>query len=404
MISNKEIYGDFQTPKSFCDKVVELLKTKYGISPESVLEPTLGEGHFLESAIEQFPGCKLYGVDINEDYIKQCEQKFGGSKKAFVCASAFDFRYSTFVEDDSRELLVIGNPPWATNSDLSSDGTINLPKKSNDLKKNKGFDAISGSSNFDIAEYILIHVFSEFINRENTTFAFLIKSIVARNLFKDSSKHGFNYSLFDVYSFDAHEVFGVSCDACLLICRITANNKVDHASVYFMDSPDEVYRKFGYVEGVFVSNVEDYVAGQSISGRSQIEWRQGIKHDCSKVMELTESNGKLTNKLLEDCSFLMKSGRVFPLVKSSEVKGGIKKAFKHFVIVTQDKAGQNTDFLKDDALLWAYLESHKEYFGARKSSIYKKAYPYSIFGVGDYSFSKYKIAISGFYKKPSFTF
>ena len=36
------------------------------------------------------------------------------------------------------------------------------------------------------------------------------------------------------------------------------------------------------------------------------------------------------------------------------------------------------------------------------SSIYKNAPRFSIFGVGDYSFKPYKVAISGFYKKPVF--
>ena len=42
-------------------------------------------------------------------------------------------------------------------------------------------------------------------------------------------------------------------------------------------------------------------------------------------------------------------------------------------------------------------------FDGRKSSIYKGAPPFSMFGVGDYSYAPYKVAVSGFYKKPLFT-
>jgi hypothetical protein len=38
----------------------------------------------------------------------------------------------------------------------------------------------------------------------------------------------------------------------------------------------------------------------------------------------------------------------------------------------------------------------------RRSPIYKNAPNFSIFGIGNYSFSKYKVGISGFYKKPIF--
>jgi len=39
---------------------------------------------------------------------------------------------------------------------------------------------------------------------------------------------------------------------------------------------------------------------------------------------------------------------------------------------------------------------------SRKSIIYKNAPKFSIFGIGEYSFSKYKVAISGFYKEAIF--
>ena len=49
------------------------------------------------------------------------------------------------------------------------------------------------------------------------------------------------------------------------------------------------------------------------------------------------------------------------------------------------------------------MSSHKEFFDKRKSSIYKEKPDFSIFGIGDYSFAKYKVAISGIYKLTHFT-
>ena len=57
---------------------------------------------------------------------------------------------------------------------------------------------------------------------------------------------------------------------------------------------------------------------------------------------------------------------------------------------------------EQDPAVWAYLQKYEEYLSARKSVIYKKAPKYAIFGIGDYSFAKYKIGISGFYKEPIF--
>jgi hypothetical protein len=41
--------------------------------------------------------------------------------------------------------------------------------------------------------------------------------------------------------------------------------------------------------------------------------------------------------------------------------------------------------------------------GNRRSSIYKNRPPFSIFGIGEYSFANWKVAISGLYKKMVFS-
>ena len=51
---------------------------------------------------------------------------------------------------------------------------------------------------------------------------------------------------------------------------------------------------------------------------------------------------------------------------------------------------------------WRYLQSHADLLERRASSIYRKRPPFSIFGVGEYSFAQWKVAVSGFYKKLAF--
>ncbi len=51
-------------------------------------------------------------------------------------------------------------------------------------------------------------------------------------------------------------------------------------------------------------------------------------------------------------------------------------------------------------MTWQYLE--KTVLENRKSSIYRNKPRFSIFGVGEYTFSDWKVAISGFYKKLKF--
>jgi hypothetical protein len=73
------------------------------------------------------------------------------------------------------------------------------------------------------------------------------------------------------------------------------------------------------------------------------------------------------------------------------------------MLVTQKVIGESTSTIKTNApKTWAYLNKYRNYFDKRKSSIYKGRPPYSIFGVGDYSFAPWKVAISGLYKRLDF--
>lgn len=67
------------------------------------------------------------------------------------------------------------------------------------------------------------------------------------------------------------------------------------------------------------------------------------------------------------------------------------------------KVGDNTLAIQLNApRTWAYLQAHGERLDKRKSSIYKNRPRFSIFGVGDYSFAPWKVAIAGLYKRLNF--
>jgi len=86
------------------------------------------------------------------------------------------------------------------------------------------------------------------------------------------------------------------------------------------------------------------------------------------------------------------------------LKGNRIEKSRKYTIVTQQKIGQETQFVLEKLpKTKSYLENHKEYSLKRKSSIYNGKPMFSIFGVGDYSFKPYKVAISGLYKQTKFT-
>ena len=91
------------------------------------------------------------------------------------------------------------------------------------------------------------------------------------------------------------------------------------------------------------------------------------------------------------------------MFKSSDLAKEEVEINKRWMIVTQKKIGEDTSIIKEEApLTWKYLIKHPEKLDKRKSSIYKGKPRFSVFGVGDYTFKPWKIAISGFYKSLEF--
>jgi len=404
---DKQQFGDFQTPSIFADKIIKLLVGKYQINPSVIIEPTMGEGSFILESMKSFRNIKkIFGIDISIDYIKSFESKYVECLNlvSLFHADIFNFDFGILLTEISRkdQILLIGNPPWITNSALSMISSCNLPYKDN-FKKSKGIDAITGKSNFDIAEYILLELMSEFRTHHGTMLAFLCKNTVAKNIVRDLHKYNFTLDIIDVYEFSAKDVFNVATDAVLFVTRIGDKNSQQFANVFSIDNPNEMICKYGWIGKSFISNLDKYSKYSFIDGTCQMIWRQGVKHDASKVMEFHKTNGELTNGYGEKVTFY-DSDYLYPLAKSSMLKKPILNSNFRYVLVTQKKVGENTDVIAiKDKKVWSYLLSHKSDFEKRKSVIYSKAPGFAMFGVGDYSFSHYKVAISGFYKEPKFS-
>jgi len=412
LIGNENIYkqikefGDYQTPEYFVEKVCYYINQKLNIKPDIIIEPTFGLGNFVTGSLKSFDSIKkIFGIEINSNYFNfaknSIDQKINGKKieiKMFN-ENIFSFDFESLKESISKKdnLLIIGNPPWVTNSELESLKSYNIPLKDN-FKGLKGLDAITGKGNFDIAEYILLQLLSEFKNYD-CTIAMLCKNIVARNIVRDLDKYKFKLSEIRMINFDAREVFNVNCDAGLLIMKLgqTSNFICD---VYDFKNDSNKIKSFGWVNNNFISDIDKYDIG--IDGISQLVWRQGIKHDCSKVMELSlKYNNSFKNGFQEDVE--IEDYYIYPLLKSSDLKKTVITKTRKNVIVTQKKVKEETESIKlNSPKLWDYLLSHSKELDNRKSSIYKNSPRFCVFGVGDYSYKPYKVCLSGFYKEPIF--
>ena len=117
-------------------------------------------------------------------------------------------------------------------------------------------------------------------------------------------------------------------------------------------------------------------------------------------MEFTREGERYVNGLGE--SVALEDECLFPLLKSSDLAHGRKP--RRYLLVTQRSVGEDTARLKTFVpKTWKYLQRHAGALKLRGSSIYRGRPPFSIFGVGPYSFAPWKIAISGLYKTLRFS-
>ena len=403
-------YGDFQTNSGLANKVTLHLASK-NISPEVVIEPTCGKGNFIIASLQNFKEIKnVFGVEIYKPYV--WETKFNivdfflsnpNSNKpeiSIVHCNVFDFDFKAIAKKYStKDILVIGNPPWVTNSKLGSLNSTNLPKKTN-FKNHSGLDAMTGKGNFDIAEFITLTMVETFQNMKGNLLL-LVKNSVIKNIVFDQNKNRYKISAIEKYCIDSKKEFNVSVEAALFYCKLNSLPTYDCTEFNFYNN-QKSQLKFGWLNEKFVSNIDTYIHAKEIDGECPFVWRQGLKHDCSTVMELDKVNGHYINGLNEEVK--LEDGLVYGILKSSDLKNTVINQTRKFTIVTQKKVGQETKYIKTEyPKTYQYLTQHQANFEARKSSIYNNKPLFSIFGIGDYSFKPFKVAISGLYKTFHFT-
>lgn len=397
-------FGDFQTPESLARQVCALL-ARTGCRPASIVEPTCGLGAFLIAALQQYPDVeRAVGLEINPRYVQSARAALRrrglAGKTKVLQKDFFQADWHKLLGDLPRPTLVIGNPPWVTNAGVSVLGGANLPEKSN-FQNHSGFDAITGKSNFDISEWMLIKLADQ-LDGHSATIAMLCKTVVARKLLTHVWKHGLTVARAELRSIDSMRHFGAAVDACLLMCTFEPSSHASQADVYARLNDDRPTHSLGYRDGQLLADLAAYDRWKHLQGPSPYRWRSGIKHDRSKVMELYREGGMYRNGMGELVE--LEDTYLYPMLKGSELANGKTKRPTRWMLVTQKQIGDPTAGIRDDApKTWRYLVEHGELLDSRGSSIYRKRPRFSVFGVGDYSFSRWKVAISGLYKRLQFT-
>jgi hypothetical protein len=379
--------------------------------PSVIIEPTAGIGNFILECIEHFPTIQeVYGIEINLQnkllfflnllLRKTTHTQLNLPKISFFLADIFRFDFTALNIPQEKKLLIIGNPPWITVSQLSQLNATNLPIKSSQ-KGLTGIESLTGKSNFDISETIITKMIDAF-GQHSGKIVFLCKNSVIKNLIKKMPREKYPLTDIKAYSFNTRKIFGKATNASLLVATIAPRKNNGSCTVSTIKKPMTHLHTFGWIDSKFVANIEHYRFISHLDGQSSFEWRQGVKHDCSKVLILTNTSKGYINKRKQPVH--IEEALIYPFAKGSQLRTFELFQTKQRIIITQKQLNENTIFIKDKyPLTWQYLQENKKYFTKRKSSIYHNKYSFSIFGIGDYAFKPYKVAIAGFYKQPQFS-
>jgi len=104
-LETRQAQGIFFTPKKARDLILEKFR-EYGVSPQTILEPSFGSGEFLEDFHKEYPSATLFGVEKNKDLYE-----------AFIKDSkhldSMNLDHMDFLKWVGPSVdIIVGNPPY----------------------------------------------------------------------------------------------------------------------------------------------------------------------------------------------------------------------------------------------------------------------------------------------------
>jgi methylase of polypeptide subunit release factors len=259
-------FGDFQTPSTLARPAMELLK-RLRVMPSSILEPTCGRGSFVAAAATAFPeATTILGVDINAEYLEAAAALLGSeSRVELVRGDFFKLDWKSFIASGKAPWLIVGNPPWVTNAQLSAIESDNVPQKVN-FQGRPGIEAITGKSNFDISEWMLLLRYLEWLQGEVGTIAVLCKTAVARKLLLHAWKKRASLHTARIYKIDALSHFGAAVEACFFVLEIRPEASSTRCDVFDNFSDESPSYSLAYFDGHLVQDVTAFSRHRGLLG------------------------------------------------------------------------------------------------------------------------------------------
>lgn len=405
-LSQTNQYGDFQTPVDLARQCYARASIALG-RHDVVVEPTCGEGAFLQAVLDRGDCSHIEGFEFQNRHVRTAQERFSGGVDRGV---RVNIRRQDFFSHDwtghrnaiDGRVLYLGNPPWITNAALGAIASTNLPVKSN-VDKSRGVLAMTGGGNFDLSESMLQTIVTA-MRPGLDAMGMLVKNATVRKVAKWAWARGFSIGHLSMSAVDAEKHFGVNVDACWMMLRLAGqhDDATQRCEFYPSLSSKSSSTAFGWHCGGLVADPALASKTNRYRASTDVAWRSGVKHDATAVLVLKKTADGLRNGLGEVVD--VELDRVYPLAKGSDIANGRGHSLDKFVLLPQLRVGESTENIRQTLpLTMAYLNLHADQFDRRRSTIYRGRDQFAVFGVGTYTFAKWKVAIAGLYKRLAFT-
>lgn len=437
--------GEYYTPQGVAELAVSSINGEQ-IKNESFLDPGCGSGIFLyvciKEKMEKYENSEkaikdilrtVYGIDLNPVAVKSSKLTYILSLLPLIEeTNVEEIEIPVFLtdalkltrEDDiyfSGEKIdiqvdnLVGNPPWITWDRLSEDIKEKWKEKyvsKLNLMPHKGTELRLGHSNDDISVpfiWVTVHNYL----KENGSTSFVLKRNIMKNtagkLLRTTKVGDRSFSIANIEDFNDLKVFGDQVGANSAVYTFEFDQDTNYPvkgrsweKVSSFDTEQKMLEgEFQDIEFVPVDETEKFSplirkdAERSALGECEHDIRHGIKDDAKEVFKIDRE--ELENLDLE-------TELIYPYIKSRHIiKYGLLGHELHLVPIKNANEDNENEISSKYPNSYDYLQENKETLENRSSSWLDKGTFYNVFGIGDYTWSEYKVAWCRLGWKPHFS-
>ena len=422
-MNNNDI-GCVLTPLNWARWAVD----KYGlvqrwIDGAVILEPTAGQGVFLEALISLAleSGCKvnnqllsqLFAVELKPefrvDFLTRIRERY---KLDFPSENFITGDYILDVESPVAD-IIIGNPPWVNFTDLENDYKEKLkPLFRKYALVERGSSTLLGGARVDLSALVIAKAIADGLKSGGDAYFYMPLSLLlndgAHDAFRKYNINGIEFAIKEVHEQTSAEVFErIATSYCF--CVFKRDEKPVYPVPYYEYLSDGMVKKmsafpaYGSNSPLVVTETgEELPPAPKISVDKSSFPRQGV-NTCGAndvfIFDRLESmdNGlcRLGNKIRENV--ILPQALVYPLVGKLLLNDTLS-APERYIFIPHDKVtGKplSEGKLKEFSAAMKYLSSVRQRLQSRRGSMINssinKGLWWALLGVGPYSFAPYKI-------------